>query len=129
MDRQPSPPARVITKPEPGFYLLRLVPRGWEVPAEIRLEGDGYVAVIDEAPLPGRWTEAELEALVGDAMVAGELFERPMTKLLVFGLRCSETTYRHQVAMKRWAERHAGWHPCLHPTRPIDSRLLPAEDF
>lgn len=129
MDRQPSHPSRTLTKPQPGFYLLRLVPKGWQVPAEIRLEYGLFAATIDEAPLIGQWTEDELEALVLDAMMVGELFERPMTKLLTFGQPCTETAYRHQIATKRWAEQHAAWHPSLHPQNPIDTRLLPAEDF
>ena len=121
--------SRQIASPGPGFYLVRLVPKGWEVPARIDFDGERYSAVVDESPLLGQWTADELESLVADAILVGELFERQMTKLLVFGRPCTETEYRHKVETKRWAEENAGWHPCLHPQNPIDGRLLPAEDF
>lgn len=128
MDRQPSTP-RLLARPAPGFRLLRLVPRGWQVPALIELRNGIYTGMVDEIPLPGRWTGGELDALIADALICGELFTRPMTRLLTFGQPVSEITYRHQIAVKRWAEREAPWHPALHPNEPIDPRLYPATDF
>ena len=123
---KPSP--RTITKPVPGHYLVPIVPHGFPVPARISLAAGRYTVDLDGATL-GSWTEEELEAAVADAMVAGELFDRPLCKVLVFGKRCTEQDYRHAVATKEWARKHAPWHPSLQPTAAVDLRLLPPPVF
>lgn len=125
-------PSLPLTEPKPGYYLLRLVPKGWAVPVFIRQldePGHPFVAEIDGVPLPSAWTSERLEAEAAESLSRGELFEHPMLRIVLFGRPCTEKEYRYRLALKEWATAHAPWHPCLTPTRPIDQRLLPAEDF
>ena len=123
-----KPDPRTLTKPSPGVYLVPLAPHGWPAPARISLANARYTVELDGATL-GSWTEEELEGAVADAMVAGELFDRPLCKVLVFGKQCTEQAYRHATATKEWARKHAPWHPSLSPTQPVDLRLLPPPTF
>ena len=120
---------RTLTKPTPGFYLLRIVPRGWQVPASIRRVGDLITGDVDGEPLGKLWSEQMIEEEAAEAIVNGALFDHPLLRISLFGETCSETKYHHRAAIKVWAKEHAPWHPCLSPRRPIDPALLPAEDF
>ena len=119
---------RVITRPAPGYYLVPLVPHGFAVPARVTLADGRYTVELDGATL-GSWSEEELEAAVADAMVAGELFDRPLCNALVFGKPCSEQDYLHAIATKAWARANAPWHPSLRPNVAVDLRLLPPPIF
>lgn len=118
---------RIVTQPTPGHYLLRLVPRGWPVPARIELVDCIYRAEIDGSPVPGEWDEAGIEAILYDWITAREV--HPFARLILFGEECDETAYRHHLAIREWAKASAEWHPSLHPTKPMDPRMLPAADF
>lgn len=120
---------RILTRPTPGFYTVRLVPRGWPVAARISLDDDRYSVTIDGKPVPRTWTEEELESDAVRAITTGTLFDHPLLRVNCFGQMCDETEYRHKLATRAWAEANAPWHPSLHPEKPIDLRLLPAEDF
>lgn len=131
-DMPATVPSLQLTEPVPGYYLLRLVPKGWPVPVLIRrLDeiGHPFTAEIDGVPLPNAWTRERLETEAAESISRGELFEHPFLRIVLFGQPCTETEYRHRLALKTWATAHAPWHPCLNPMRPIDQRLLPAEDF
>lgn len=120
---------RILTKPTPGFYLLRLVPNAWQVGAHV-IERDGaYTAEVNGKPLATWWTEEELETAAVRCMTTGTLFDHPMLRIVLFGSPCDEATYRHRLEMKAWAESYDENHPAANPTKPMDPRLLPAEDF
>ena len=118
-----------LANPVPGPYLVRLVPRGWQVAAKIMRDGDLFQVEVDGARLSDRWTLDELPDLCAAATIAGALFDHPLFKIVLFGKPCDEATYRHRLAMKEYCRQHQPDHPCLSPLRPIDQRLLPAVDF
>ena len=124
-----SKPTHSLTAPAPGHYLVRLVPRGWEVPALITLADGRYTAIVDGKPVLGSWTEQQLETAAVDAATEGELFNHPFLRLCLFGRRCDEAIYEHRLATKAWAAQHAPNHPSVHPLRPMDPRTLDADDF
>lgn len=122
-------PSRVLTKPTPGYYLVSLVPGAWLVPARI-IERDGKTTgEVNGEALKVEWTEEELEASAALSIVRGTLFEHPLLRISLFGKMTDEPTYLHRMAMKTWAETYAPTHPAANPMKPMDPRLLPAEDF
>lgn len=121
--------SRVLTRPEPGYYLVRLVPKGWPVGARIVLADGRYSATVDDLPVPGSWTEEELEAEAAEWLSRGQLFDHPFLRVSLFGTPCTETDYQHRLALKAWAKQHRPTHPAANPEKPIDPRLLPADDF
>jgi hypothetical protein len=120
---------RDLTKPEPGFYILRLVRRGWQVPARIIEQDGSFTAEVNGEPLKVVWTRDELEASAVSDLVEGRLFAHPLLRIVLFGEATDEPTYRYRLAMKDWAETHDKDHPAANPTKPMDPRLMPAEDF
>lgn len=110
-----------------GLYLLRLVPKGWAVPASLHRDGEHYTATVDGAPLLGLWTPDDLWDFVGGFAILAE--SPPIARLLMFGKATDQATYDQRLALKAWAAKWQPSHPCLTPTKPIDARLLPATDF
>jgi hypothetical protein len=114
-------------KPNPGHYLVKLVPKGWAVPAYISIDQDGrYDIWIDGAPA-GVFAADDL----ADAFVGWLSAERqsPVVSLLLRGVPTDEATYDHRLTMKAWALENAPQHPCLTPMKAIDFRLLRPEDL
>jgi hypothetical protein len=113
--------------PLPGPYLLRLVPRGWEMPCQILLMSTGhYRAEIDGQIFPGEWTSEELSEhwppfspSDGNAVLRVSLYGKP----------CSHEEILYRNAYREWACENAPRHFCLRPMEPVDLRLLPADDF
>lgn len=99
------------------------------MPVRVIVENDVILITINGAQVTDVWQIDELDDQFADATAAGELFDHPLFRVILFGEPCDETDYRHRLALKEWAEQHAPWHPCLHPNQPIDQRLLPATDF
>jgi hypothetical protein len=113
--------------PEPGFYLLRLCPRGWQTPCQI-IETDGlHSCVIDGIQQPGQWDSDGLSELFAAWVIAES--SPPIVKLILFGVPCSEAEYNQKVAYKAWAQRHQPRHPCLTPGEPINIALLEPNEF
>jgi hypothetical protein len=109
----PPQPARPVWPPEPGFFTLRLVRRGWAVPAQITHDGTAWCAIIDEqAYLPHKdpaWAEG-------------------VERIWTGGVRVESAHYHWLIALKRWAFASSPDHPCLFPRRPIDpAQLAPIE--
>ena len=117
----------IPTKPNPGYYLVRLAAKAWEVPAcIIRPHGDAYEVWIDGVQV-GIFTSEDFSE-----MILGFLFAEkpsPVTSLLLRGKPTDEATYRYRLATKEWAAENAPHHPCLHPMKAIDFRLLRPEDL
>lgn len=120
-------PSRSPTAPIPGFYLLRLVSKGWGVPCLLTLDDGKYTAVIDGVQLAGEYGEEQLEAMLFDWLTARE--PHPLIQLVLRGEPCDAATYHQRLARKEWAREHSPEDPCLHPTKPMDRRLLRADAF
>lgn len=118
---------RSPTAPEPGPYLLRIVPKGWETPCRVIQNNGRYSCMIDGELIPGSWSHDELGDLFAVWLVAEG--SPPIVRLVLFGKACDEATYQHRLAMKDWARTNSPDHPCLFPERPMNSLLTPAEDF
>lgn len=97
--------------PQPGFFTRSLTKKGWGVPARIYLWDDGA------------W-QGELDGTLYDAHPDPGLAPY-VADIWHYGFRIDETTYRHLLAMKEWAAANDRDHPCLHPRRTMDPRLLP----
>jgi hypothetical protein len=130
MRKSPAEQRRVdLANPEPGYFLVSLVPGGWPVGAQIYVEYDCVAAVVDGVELPDRWPLADLDTLRDEATMDGRLFQHPLFRILLFGEPCDEIAYRTRLATKVWAIRHCPDHPCLWPDKPYTPNHLPALDF
>lgn len=102
--------ARVVWPPEPGTFSLRLVRRGWRVPARIQRTADAL------------W-QADVDGVLCDAHIDPALADRVAT-IWHHGLRIPDSEYRWLLALKAHAALYAPQHPCLSPRTPIDPRRL-----
>jgi hypothetical protein len=101
---------RAIWPPSPGFFQLRLVRRGWPVPARIVCDVEGWHAEIDG---------------VASAPHDDPAHAPDVARVWHGGHRIAEADYRYLLDLKDWARDCEPGHPCLHPQRPIDPGLLP----
>jgi hypothetical protein len=105
----------MIWPPEPGPFSLRLVKGGWRVPARIVRDAED------------RWhAEVDGEAHAADADPAQAVM---VATLWHVGIKIDEQTYDWLLAMKAHALAREPDHPCLHPRKPIDPRLLKPRYF
>lgn len=122
--RRPAP--RSPTRPEPGFYKVRLAPKAWAVPAHLILENGVYSLTLD-GDAAGTWTTEQLEQAIVDWLTATHT--QPIARLVLYGEPCTETDYRHLLAVKAWAQENSSLHPSLHPMKAMHIRLTPVEEF
>jgi hypothetical protein len=108
-DRHHAAQRRAIWPPEPGHFSLRLVRRGWPVPAAIHCQDGLWWADIDGRAYPRH---------ADPAHAAG------VDRIWHGGLRVAEHEHRFLIALKEWAQTHQPDHPCLHPLKPINPALL-----
>jgi hypothetical protein len=109
-DRHAATQARAVWPPEEGVFALRLVKGGWAVPARIRLTDDGqFQAEVD----------GETHAAHADPALAAQV-----ATIWHSGTRITESEWRWLDSMRAWAVKHQPDHPCLHPRKVIDHRLL-----
>jgi len=108
-DRHAPSQRRLIWPPSPGWFKLRLVRGGWQVPAMIcHHDQIGWWAVLD----------GEQFAPHDDPAHA------PRVSDIWTGTIIDEATYDWLLAVKAWARQHEPDHPCLSPTKPISHRRL-----
>lgn len=119
----------ILNNPQPGYYIVSLVPKGWAVPVHVTTENDVIQVTVNGSQVIESWFAPDLPDLAVEATMEGRLFEHPLFRIILFGEPCSETEYRHRLNLRAWAVDNAPDHPCLHPERPIDIRTLPATDF
>ena len=104
---------RIIGQPEPGWWMVRLVRGGPEVPAAIL-----RVEVADEPGNPRQDRSSYLAAFIGGEPVAlSDVWERK-------GRTITEAEYKFQLADARWAKAHAPHEPKADPTRQIELSAL-----
>lgn len=113
--------------PDPGFYTLRLVPRGWAVPCHLIVADGLYSCVIDGVQQPGAWRSDGLADLFASWIVAES--SPPIVKLILFGTPCSEAEFDHKNSYREWAKRHQPRHPAANPNEPINIALLEGDEF
>lgn len=115
MDQPPTEGAGVVDQPEPGFFKLRLTPKGWyEVPARIILDANdgGWSAEIDG--------ESAGPAHPDPVLAPGVLTIWHTRKVPI-----TEAEYRFLCGpLKDWARAYYPEHPCLSPREPVDPRRL-----
>ena len=114
-------------RPKTGYYLVRLVKKGWAVAAEIHVEDGRYFLTVDGEDQGGQWPVERfgrglLEWL---GVVDADIFGR----VLQFGEPCDEATYLHRLAVKDWALNHSPQHPAATPWLPINLRTVVTEEF
>ncbi len=96
----------ILSTPEPGFFLIRLVRKGWKVAARITLDDGLYRAEINGSP--------------SGPAVADPLENRSVMRIWETGEKVEEGVYRHRLALKEWAENNDRTHPAANPRTPID---------
>lgn len=108
MSRAEAP--RAVDKPEPGYFLLRLVRGGPHVAARILHDDGQWQAIIDG--------------------VAADPHADPAQAVGVFriwhgGRRCTQAEYDYRLSLKSWAVAAMPQHPAAQPRQPIDLASLP----
>lgn len=98
-----------VADAQPGFYRLRLVRDGWQVPCRILHENGQWQAEID-----GELREAHPQPEHADGLAA--IWHGAMI--------VTESEYRWAVATREHARAHEPDHPSLHPFRPIEPMRL-----
>jgi hypothetical protein len=101
--------SRAIWPPEPGFFALRLVRRGWEVPARIVFDGE-------------KW-QAEIDGVASLPDIAPALAEN-VARIWQGSRRIAEHEFRWLEKLREWAKANQPEHPCLHPRQPIKPGML-----
>lgn len=110
MERHDASQRRLIWPPEPGFFRLRLVKRGWPVPCQI---------ILRDGPLWQAERDGVLAAPHPDPAIAEYVAD-----IWTGGSKVDEFEYRWLIALKAHCLAHEPDHPAVNPRRPIDHRLL-----
>ena len=122
MSRQPyiapadAPAPRVINRPQPGYWMLRLVAGGPEVPAMIErrpTEPGNPDNVLDRSPLS--LLHAEID---GAPASVDAVWERR-------GRAIDRAEYDYQIAIGRHAKTYLPKHPRAEPRSRIDLLTVP----
>lgn len=92
----PAPDRRVIQRPQPGWWMVKLVRRGPFVPARIWLDGDALRAEVIDEPV--------------DPL---EIWHRR-------GVAITESEFRFRVEEILWFREHRPNHPACHPRQAVD---------
>lgn len=102
---------RAVDVVEPGYFRMRLVRGGWQVPCKIERGAAGWQATIDgftHPPDPDPW---RAEGVSG---------------IHAYGERIDRQTYSWLLRVKAWAVENHPDHPALEPRRRMEpSRLRP----
>lgn len=97
--------ARRVWPPQPGFFRMRLVPRGWAVPARIfHLPDDTWMAVIDGQEC---------------APDADPALAQDVARIWHSGLHISPQEYEWLNRLREAALERQPDHPAAQPRRPI----------
>lgn len=111
---------RPIARPQPGYWLVRLVAGGPEVPAAIV-----YEQTLHEPDEPDNLMDRSPQLvayLAGKVVKIAEVWERR-------GRPIDAAEYAYQLADLTWAQRHAPGEPKATPHRPINLTIAPPPSF
>ena len=115
--RKFSGPARDVGKPEPGYFLMRLVRGGPQVPARIC-----RILPSTDHPEGLWWAEVNGETYASHA----DPSSAPMVFRIWHGAEFSTAEeYQYRLKLKRWAETHQPDHPAAKPRAKIDRLKTP----
>lgn len=109
-------PLRHIDTPQPGFWMVRLVKGGPEVPAAIQWELTRHE--------PGNPTNRMERSPILTARIQGEIVPVEMVWLRR-GRPITEAEFRFQIADTEWAKTYAPAEPKANPKAPIDLLQAP----
>lgn len=102
---------RPVAEIRPGFFLVRMVRRGFPVPGRICHDERGWWAEINGRPQGAPWPRPhEVPAIA---------------RIWEYGREIDEAEYNYFAATVEWAREHQPTHPILSPERPVDPALLP----
>ena len=102
-------PARRIDRPEPGFFKLRLVRKGWQVPVRVLRYTDGTWHVT----VNGQDKPQSTDPIAAGAQSIWES-----------GTAIDQTEYNYLIALREYALAHDPTHPAATPDKPIRVALL-----
>lgn len=122
-----KPLPRSPTSPTPGFYVLKLVRGAWRCPCRLTLTDGAYSCEIDGEAIPGSFDEATLQEMFADWLVGKAV--SPIIKLILYGQPCDEAECAWRNATREHNRVHNPDHPSVNPTKPINRRLLSADNF
>lgn len=97
--------SRPIWPPTPGFYLVRLVPKGPFVGAQIAHDETGWWCMLDGTH---------------SGPVADPVSLSDVEKIHTYGRFTTQAEVMFRIGIKRWAEIHKPDHPAAHPRRAIN---------
>lgn len=101
---------RRTDKPEPGYYLIRLVKNGPPVGAEI---------IHDDA---GQWWTMVDDVLYGPARDPFQL--ETLCQVHSYGVESTQSEVAYRIELSRWAKAYSPNHPAANPKRPVDTENL-----
>jgi hypothetical protein len=131
---------RELIKPGTGTYVIRFVKKGPDVPVRLHKLRGGLTADVFGLPqpewfthfypesstiLPESYSQEELEKLLLECVMDGELDRHPFARIVAYGEKCNKSRHDNLIAQRAWAMKHALWHPCLRPREAINLRGLP----
>ena len=96
-------------EPQPGFYTVRLVKKGPELPAVITLTDGLWAAAVNGKPL---------------AAPHPDPFHAGVYTVWHGGRRSDAAQHSHLSAMLAWALVYQPDHPLCHPRKPVDVGAL-----
>jgi len=103
--RHAASQARFVDIVEPGYFRLRLVRGGWQVPCRIESTSDGWQATIDGFTHPANPDPWRAEGV---------------SDIHTYGERIDAKTYSWLLSIKSWAAENNPDHPACWPRRAID---------
>lgn len=103
--------SRPVDRPVPGFYLVRIVPKGPFVGAAIMMHDDGAWSVMRDGVTEGP---------------ADDPWSLPLMHHVFLGRVSTAEEVQFRIGIKRWAEIYAPNHAAANPTKAIDiDKLIP----
>ena len=101
---------RRTDRPQPGFYILRLVRGGPPVGAEIIRDDDGnWWCSVDDVLYGPNADPFQIDALAN---------------VHAYGQEATEAEVRYRIDLGRWARQFAPNHAAANPRRPVNSDTL-----
>lgn len=114
-------PRKIISRPEPGFYKIRLV------------KGSPWAPVLIYQPCPVEpecehfnWLDRARARPHLDVLIDGQPTRRSLLDLWPWCHPITEAEYRHMRDLAEWARQWAPHEPAANPAAPIDLHHQPS---